>query len=41
MMESENALFVFIDVQGKLADMMYEKDAFFDSLRRSGRSKIL
>ncbi len=34
MMESENALFVFIDVQGKLADMMYEKDAFFDSLRR-------
>lgn len=34
MMESENTLFVFIDVQGKLAEMMHDKDNLFDNLRR-------
>ncbi len=34
MMESDNTLFVFIDVQGKLAEMMYDKENLFDNLRR-------
>ena len=34
MLKIENTVFVLIDVQGKLAQVMHEKDALFDNLQK-------
>ena len=34
MIKSENCVFMLVDVQGKLADVMHDRDALFDNLQR-------